>query len=112
MKTDKSGCATQVVDVTQFNLNMSGFRDSFLVQAEMEEYGTGKLEIEEKEQYRRRRWRCTGQVRTKRANESMGQGGREVVGEGRGKYLTRTRGEGVKVEVERQGAVEEGKEGS
>ena len=38
--------------------------------------------------------------------------GREVVGKGRGKYLTRTRGEGVKVEVERQGAVEEGKEGS
>ncbi|XP_046891299.1 alpha-2-macroglobulin-like isoform X2 [Hypomesus transpacificus] len=41
MTTDKSGCSTQVVDVTQFNLNMSGFQDSFQVQAEMEEYGTG-----------------------------------------------------------------------
>ena len=47
LKTDKSGCATQVVDVTQFNLNISGFQDSFHVQAEMEEYGTGKLEREE-----------------------------------------------------------------
>uniref|UniRef100_A0A673WAN8 Alpha-2-macroglobulin-like n=1 Tax=Salmo trutta TaxID=8032 RepID=A0A673WAN8_SALTR len=42
MKTDKTGCATQIIDVTRFGLNESKF-DDFEVEAEMEEYGTGVI---------------------------------------------------------------------
>ncbi|XP_070827272.1 alpha-2-macroglobulin-like protein 1 isoform X3 [Chaetodon trifascialis] len=41
LTTDKSGCATQIVNVTEFSLNKSMYDDSFEVSAEMEEYGTG-----------------------------------------------------------------------
>ncbi|XP_071214469.1 alpha-2-macroglobulin-like isoform X1 [Salvelinus alpinus] len=42
MKTDKTGCATQIIDVTRFGLNESKF-DDFEVETEMEEYGTGVI---------------------------------------------------------------------
>ncbi|XP_029528600.2 alpha-2-macroglobulin-P-like isoform X3 [Oncorhynchus nerka] len=42
MKTDKTGCATQIIDVTRFALNESRF-DDFEVETEMEEYGTGVI---------------------------------------------------------------------
>ncbi|XP_075996556.1 alpha-2-macroglobulin-P isoform X2 [Genypterus blacodes] len=41
LTTDKNGCATQTVNLTEFSLNKSMYDDSFEVQAEMEEYGTG-----------------------------------------------------------------------
>lgn len=42
-QTDKSGCATQIVNVTEFELDKNMYADSFMVTAELEEYGTGKL---------------------------------------------------------------------
>uniref|UniRef100_A0A8K9Y0A8 Alpha-2-macroglobulin-like n=1 Tax=Oncorhynchus mykiss TaxID=8022 RepID=A0A8K9Y0A8_ONCMY len=42
MKTDKTGCATQIIDVTRFALNYSSF-DDFEVDTEIEEYGTGVI---------------------------------------------------------------------
>ncbi|XP_071215000.1 alpha-2-macroglobulin-like [Salvelinus alpinus] len=41
MKTDKTGCATQIIDLTRFRLRES-FGD-FEVETEMEEYGTGVI---------------------------------------------------------------------
>ncbi|XP_069577571.1 alpha-2-macroglobulin isoform X1 [Brachyistius frenatus] len=41
MTTDKSGCATQTVNMADFSLNKSIYADSFEVTAEMEEFGTG-----------------------------------------------------------------------
>ncbi|CAB1347771.1 unnamed protein product, partial [Coregonus sp. 'balchen'] len=41
MKTDKTGCATKMIDLTGFGLNQS-FGD-FEVETEMEEYGTGVI---------------------------------------------------------------------
>ncbi|KAJ8368236.1 hypothetical protein SKAU_G00082640 [Synaphobranchus kaupii] len=43
MTTDKTGCATEIIDVTQFALNASRFEDLLSVQSEMEEYGTGVI---------------------------------------------------------------------
>lgn len=43
LQTDKSGCATQTVSMTEFALNKIMYVDSFDVNAEMEEYGTGML---------------------------------------------------------------------
>ncbi|XP_042270737.1 alpha-2-macroglobulin-like protein 1 isoform X1 [Thunnus maccoyii] len=43
MTTDKSGCATQTVNMTEFSLNKSVYDDNFEVDAEMEEYGTGVI---------------------------------------------------------------------
>ncbi|XP_010738618.1 alpha-2-macroglobulin isoform X2 [Larimichthys crocea] len=43
LTTDKSGCATQIVNVTEFFPNKSMYDDSFHVNAEMEEYGTGVI---------------------------------------------------------------------
>uniref|UniRef100_A0A3P8Z7R4 Alpha-2-macroglobulin domain-containing protein n=1 Tax=Esox lucius TaxID=8010 RepID=A0A3P8Z7R4_ESOLU len=43
MNTDKTGCATQIVDVTRFGLSDSKFEDSFKVEAELEEHGTGVI---------------------------------------------------------------------
>ncbi|XP_042342251.1 alpha-2-macroglobulin-like protein 1 isoform X2 [Plectropomus leopardus] len=41
LTTDKSGCATQVMNMTEFSLEKSMYDDSFELDAEMEEYGTG-----------------------------------------------------------------------
>ncbi|XP_061073145.1 alpha-2-macroglobulin isoform X2 [Conger conger] len=41
MTTDKTGCASETIDVTQFALNATRYEDSLDVEAEMEEYGTG-----------------------------------------------------------------------
>ncbi|XP_064158470.1 alpha-2-macroglobulin-like isoform X2 [Anguilla rostrata] len=41
MTTDKTGCATEIINVTQFALNATGYEDSLEVESEMEEYGTG-----------------------------------------------------------------------
>lgn len=41
MTTDKTGCATQNVNLTGFSLNRNTYDDSFHVTAEMEEFGTG-----------------------------------------------------------------------
>uniref|UniRef100_A0A8C4H941 Alpha-2-macroglobulin n=1 Tax=Dicentrarchus labrax TaxID=13489 RepID=A0A8C4H941_DICLA len=43
LTTDKSGCATQIVNLTEFSLNKSMYDDHFDVNAEMEEYGTGVI---------------------------------------------------------------------
>ncbi|KAI1893470.1 hypothetical protein AGOR_G00124050 [Albula goreensis] len=43
MTTDKTGCATKVIDVTRFAMNASRFEDSLEVESEMEEYGTGVI---------------------------------------------------------------------
>ncbi|KAM7399816.1 hypothetical protein PAMP_019060 [Pampus punctatissimus] len=43
MQTDRSGCATQTVNMTAFSLNKNKYDDTFEVQAEMEEYGTGVI---------------------------------------------------------------------
>ncbi|XP_018548785.1 alpha-2-macroglobulin isoform X1 [Lates calcarifer] len=43
LTTDKSGCATQTVNLAEFSLNKSMYDDSFEVNAEMEEYGTGVI---------------------------------------------------------------------
>ncbi|XP_034723150.1 alpha-2-macroglobulin isoform X2 [Etheostoma cragini] len=41
MTTDKGGCAAQTVSMAEFSLNKIHYVDSFEVNAEMEEYGTG-----------------------------------------------------------------------
>ncbi|KAJ8397187.1 hypothetical protein AAFF_G00440210 [Aldrovandia affinis] len=41
MTTDKTGCATEIIDVTEFALNVTRFQDYLEVESEMEEYGTG-----------------------------------------------------------------------
>ncbi|XP_077396697.1 alpha-2-macroglobulin-like protein 1 [Festucalex cinctus] len=41
LKTDASGCATQMVSLEDFALNKYMYDDSFVVKAELEEYGTG-----------------------------------------------------------------------
>ncbi|XP_070685213.1 alpha-2-macroglobulin [Pempheris klunzingeri] len=41
LTTDRSGCVTQSVNLTEFSLTKSMYDDSFYVNAEMEEYGTG-----------------------------------------------------------------------
>ncbi|XP_029301916.1 alpha-2-macroglobulin isoform X2 [Cottoperca gobio] len=43
LMTDKSGCATQTLNLAEFSLNKSMYDDSFVVNAEMEEYGTGVI---------------------------------------------------------------------
>ncbi|XP_026154585.1 alpha-2-macroglobulin isoform X2 [Mastacembelus armatus] len=43
MTTDKSGCAIQMVNVTEFSLNKNTYDDSFKVNAELEEFGTGVI---------------------------------------------------------------------
>ncbi|KAM4627145.1 alpha-2-macroglobulin isoform 2-T2 [Polymixia lowei] len=43
LTTDKNGCATQNVNVTEFALTKRMYEDSFEVEAEMEEYGTGVI---------------------------------------------------------------------
>uniref|UniRef100_A0A669EQ82 Alpha-2-macroglobulin n=1 Tax=Oreochromis niloticus TaxID=8128 RepID=A0A669EQ82_ORENI len=43
LTTDKSGCATQTVNVTAFSLHKNMYSDTFEVTAEMEEYGTGSF---------------------------------------------------------------------
>ncbi|KAK9520438.1 hypothetical protein VZT92_020324 [Zoarces viviparus] len=43
MTTDKSGCATQTVNVTEFSLNKQMYVENFEVIAELEEYGTGVI---------------------------------------------------------------------
>uniref|UniRef100_A0A667Y638 Alpha-2-macroglobulin-like protein 1 n=1 Tax=Myripristis murdjan TaxID=586833 RepID=A0A667Y638_9TELE len=40
-QTDKTGCATQTLNVTEFSPTKRSYEDSFEVEAEMEEYGTG-----------------------------------------------------------------------
>ncbi|XP_023284214.1 alpha-2-macroglobulin-like isoform X1 [Seriola lalandi dorsalis] len=41
LTTDKTGCASQIMNMTEFSLNKSMYDDSFDVNAEIEEYGTG-----------------------------------------------------------------------
>ncbi|XP_077422124.1 alpha-2-macroglobulin-like protein 1 [Vanacampus margaritifer] len=41
LKTDGSGCATQMVSLEDFALNQYMYDDNFVVEAEVEEYGTG-----------------------------------------------------------------------
>ncbi|KAJ8280611.1 hypothetical protein GJAV_G00056880 [Gymnothorax javanicus] len=41
MTTDKTGCASTIIDVTQFGLNSSRYSDSLDVESDMEEFGTG-----------------------------------------------------------------------
>ncbi|XP_077422372.1 alpha-2-macroglobulin-like protein 1 isoform X2 [Vanacampus margaritifer] len=43
LTTDSSGCATQMVNMTYFALNKNAYDDSFVVDAELEEYGTGVI---------------------------------------------------------------------
>ncbi|KAF7641777.1 hypothetical protein LDENG_00272460 [Lucifuga dentata] len=43
LTTDKNGCATQTVNLTAFSLDKNMYDDSFEVEAEMEEYGTGVI---------------------------------------------------------------------
>ncbi|XP_071327740.1 alpha-2-macroglobulin isoform X1 [Trachinotus anak] len=43
LTTDKTGCASQIVNMTEFSLNKSMYDDSFEVNAEIEEYGTGVI---------------------------------------------------------------------
>ncbi|KAM9359083.1 alpha-2-macroglobulin-like protein 1 isoform 2-T2 [Symphorus nematophorus] len=43
LTTDKSGCASQTVRLTEFALNKNMYDDSFVVSAEMEEFGTGVI---------------------------------------------------------------------
>ncbi|CAN9510976.1 unnamed protein product [Ophioblennius macclurei] len=45
LQTDKSGCVTQIIDVTEFALDNNNYSDSFTVTAELEEYGTGVILI-------------------------------------------------------------------
>ncbi len=42
-QTDRSGCASQTVSLTEFSLRKNWYTDSFDVSAEMEEFGTGTL---------------------------------------------------------------------
>uniref|UniRef100_A0AAQ6IIX1 Uncharacterized protein n=1 Tax=Anabas testudineus TaxID=64144 RepID=A0AAQ6IIX1_ANATE len=41
LTTDKSGCAAQTVNLTEFSLSKSMYRENFEVNAEIEEFGTG-----------------------------------------------------------------------
>ncbi|XP_029026578.1 alpha-2-macroglobulin isoform X2 [Betta splendens] len=41
LTTDKSGCATQIVNLAEFSLRKGIYRDTFKANAEIEEYGTG-----------------------------------------------------------------------
>ncbi|XP_047450424.1 alpha-2-macroglobulin-like protein 1 isoform X2 [Mugil cephalus] len=43
LTTDKSGCATQTVNVTEFAPDRTWYSDNFRVTAELEEYGTGVI---------------------------------------------------------------------
>ncbi|XP_031697903.1 alpha-2-macroglobulin-like protein 1 [Anarrhichthys ocellatus] len=43
MTTDKSGCATQTVNMTEFSLNKHMYEENYEVIAELEEYGTGVI---------------------------------------------------------------------
>ncbi|XP_039985815.1 alpha-2-macroglobulin-like protein 1 isoform X2 [Xiphias gladius] len=43
LTTDKSGCAIQTVNMAEFSLEKSMYDDSFEVNAEIEEYGTGVI---------------------------------------------------------------------
>ncbi|KAM7413699.1 hypothetical protein PAMA_020876 [Pampus argenteus] len=43
MQTDRSGCATHTMNMTVFSLEKNNYDDTFDVQAEMEEYGTGVI---------------------------------------------------------------------
>ncbi|XP_024144855.1 alpha-2-macroglobulin-like protein 1 isoform X2 [Oryzias melastigma] len=43
LTTDKSGCATQTVDLADFALDQNGFEDNFEVTADLEEFGTGVI---------------------------------------------------------------------
>ncbi|KAM9853538.1 alpha-2-macroglobulin-like protein 1 [Aulostomus maculatus] len=43
MTTDKTGCATQTVNLTDFSLTQSMYDDDFEVDAELEEFGTGVI---------------------------------------------------------------------
>ncbi|XP_068561676.1 alpha-2-macroglobulin isoform X2 [Cebidichthys violaceus] len=43
MTTDKSGCATQTVNTTEFALEKNVYKENFEVVAELEEYGTGVI---------------------------------------------------------------------
>lgn len=42
-QTDHSGCATETVSMADFALNKNTYDNSFVVDAELEEHGTGKL---------------------------------------------------------------------
>ncbi|XP_072310553.1 alpha-2-macroglobulin isoform X2 [Eucyclogobius newberryi] len=41
LTTDKSGCTSQTVDLSEFFLNKSGYHDNFQLEAELQEFGTG-----------------------------------------------------------------------
>ncbi|CAL9684247.1 unnamed protein product [Knipowitschia caucasica] len=41
LTTDKSGCTFGTVDLSEFYLNKSGYHDSFHLEAELQEFGTG-----------------------------------------------------------------------
>lgn len=43
LQTDKSGCATQTVELADFALDSYGFQDTFEVTTELEEFGTGTV---------------------------------------------------------------------
>ncbi|XP_030632003.1 alpha-2-macroglobulin [Chanos chanos] len=43
MTTDKTGCASHMVDVTEFALNRTRYQDRFHVESEVEEFGTGVI---------------------------------------------------------------------
>ncbi|XP_061537054.1 alpha-2-macroglobulin-like protein 1 [Phycodurus eques] len=43
LTTDRSGCATQMVSMADFALNKNIYDDSFVVDAELEEHGTGVI---------------------------------------------------------------------
>ncbi|XP_026229092.1 alpha-2-macroglobulin isoform X5 [Anabas testudineus] len=43
LTTDKSGCAAQTVNLTEFSLSKSMYRENFEVNAEIEEFGTGVI---------------------------------------------------------------------
>nr|XP_057936680.1 alpha-2-macroglobulin-like protein 1 isoform X2 [Doryrhamphus excisus] len=43
LATDASGCASQTVDLSHFALNNTNYEDTFMVDAEMEEHGTGVI---------------------------------------------------------------------
>ncbi|XP_020782533.2 alpha-2-macroglobulin isoform X2 [Boleophthalmus pectinirostris] len=41
LTTDKSGCTSQTVNLSEFFLNKSGYHDNFQLEAELQEFGTG-----------------------------------------------------------------------
>lgn len=43
LQTDKSGCASQTVNMTEFAINSGVYMDTFEVKAELAEFGTGRL---------------------------------------------------------------------